>query len=139
MESSADWKVVEPTPASDLVTRDPVCGMTVNPGSDTPCFEHDGQMFHFCHESCRDKFSTAPDLYIEATDPVCGMQVRRASAHFITRHAGQGHYFCSSHCQDKFEADPDTYLEGRPTAEPAPEGALYHLPDGPGNRARGTG
>lgn len=123
--------MVDPTPALDLVTRDPVCGMTVSPGSDTPCFEHDGQMFHFCHEGCRDKFSTTPDLYIEAIDPVCEMKVCRATAQFITRHAGQGHYFCSSHCQDKFEADPDAYLEGRPTAEPAPEGALYTCPMDP--------
>ena len=88
-------------------------------------------MFHFCHESCRDKFSTTPDLYIEAIDPICGMKVHRATAHFITRHVGQGYYFCSSHCQNKFETDPDACLEGRPAAEPVPEGALYTCPMDP--------
>ncbi|HEY1275265.1 MAG TPA: XdhC family protein [Thermoleophilaceae bacterium] len=35
---------------------DPVCGMTVVIGPDTPSLEHDGQTVHFCCEGCRRTF-----------------------------------------------------------------------------------
>ena len=71
----------EPEVAAQDVTRDPVCGMTVDPTADTPGFEHDGHHYHFCSEGCREKFRTDPNAYLTATDPVCGMQVEmRADA-----------------------------------------------------------
>lgn len=117
--------------AQDIVTRDPVCGMTVDPQAGKPCFEHDGHMYHFCHDGCRDKFAMNPEPYVEAVDPVCGMKVNRATASFITRHAGECMYFCSNTCQEKFEAGPDAYLEGRPATGPMPEGTLYTCPMDP--------
>ena len=77
--------MVEPTPALELVTRDPVCGMPVDPQAGKPCFEHDGRTYHFCHDGCRDKFVMDPELYIEAVDPVCGMKVNRATASISSR------------------------------------------------------
>ncbi|MBK7583249.1 MAG: YHS domain-containing protein [Myxococcales bacterium] len=41
------------------MTKDPVCGMTVDPSTALHA-ERDGNTFHFCGEHCREKFlSTA--------------------------------------------------------------------------------
>ena len=117
-------------PAHDVVMRDPVCGMTVAPEAGKPCLEHDGQVFHFCHDGCRDRFAMDPDAYIEATDPVCGMTVNRATARFMSNHMNQHIYFCSASCQEKFRARPEAYQTDRP-APPMPEGTLYTCPMDP--------
>jgi len=122
------------------VIRDPVCGMTVDPAAGKPWTEHGGRTFHFCSQSCKTKFETAPQDYLDAVDPVCGMKVDRATArHFLSRD-GQKLYFCSQGCQTKFEADPDKYRDGRPAPAPAPKGTKYTCPmhpeivrDGPGD------
>ncbi|MGM0583127.1 MAG: heavy metal translocating P-type ATPase [Pseudomonadota bacterium] len=44
--------------------RDPVCGMTVTPGPDTPSAEWDGRSWHFCSEGCRRKFEADPYFYV---------------------------------------------------------------------------
>ena len=84
--------------------RDPVCGMTVDPGEAKPSAEHGGRMFHFCSAGCRTKFMAKPQSYLTATDPVCGMDVDRASARHFHRHEGDKFYFCSLGCKGKFEA-----------------------------------
>jgi protein SCO1/2 len=42
---------------SEGATIDPVCGMQVHPGPDTPHLTHEGRTIHFCSESCRDRFA----------------------------------------------------------------------------------
>ncbi len=113
------------------VTRDPVCGMTVDPAAGKPEAVHDGHVYHFCHEGCRKKFEAEPAAWIKATDPVCGMQVSRATARFMAKHGGDRVYFCSARCQEKFEAAPEDYLGDRPAPEPMPEGTLYTCPMDP--------
>ena len=122
------------------VTRDPVCGMTVDPDAGKPTTTHDGQTYHFCSEGCRDKFVADPEAYRTAKDPVCGMTVNRATAAHMSRHAGQRFYFCSEGCQQKFDAAPDSYLGDRPAPAAMPEGTQYTCPmhpeivrDGPGD------
>jgi len=39
-------------------TKDPICGMTVNPGT-APSAERDGKKFYFCCDRCREKFASA--------------------------------------------------------------------------------
>ncbi|WP_112322181.1 heavy metal translocating P-type ATPase [Oceanibium sediminis] len=124
----------------DAITRDPVCGMEVDPAADTPRLEHEGHTYHFCSNGCRDRFAKDPAAYIEAEDPVCGMTVNRAAARHVAKHEGQQFYFCSERCQQKFEAAPDTYGKGRPAPEPMPAGTLYTCPmhaeivqEGPGD------
>jgi len=115
-------------PAGDVVPRDPVCGMTVDPAAGKPTAEHGGRTFHFCSERCRTKFQAGPEAYLSATDPVCGMSVDRASAKHFLRHEGQGFYFCSAGCKGKFEAEPAKYLAGRPEPQPMPKGTQYTCP-----------
>ena len=40
-------------------TKDPVCGMTVDPAKAIKA-ERDGKTFHFCGEHCRTKFLATP-------------------------------------------------------------------------------
>lgn len=110
------------------ITRDPVCGMLVDPAAGKPTVDHEGHTYHFCSDSCRNKFSAEPDAYTTAKDPVCGMDVARASAEHMVKHDGQKHYFCSEGCQSKFEADPDTYLGDRPQQAEMPKGTQYTCP-----------
>jgi Cu+-exporting ATPase len=114
--------------AEDLVTRDPVCGMTVDPNAGKPAAEHGGHTYHFCCAGCREKFARDPEAYLEATDPVCGMKVDRATARHFARHEGRGHYFCSAGCKAKFEADPERYFGERPKPGPMPKGTQYTCP-----------
>jgi Cu+-exporting ATPase len=117
--------------ATAMVVRDPVCGMTVDPDAGKPTHEHEGHLYHFCCNGCREKFAARPADYIKAEDPVCGMTVARATAKHMAKHSGQRFYFCSGGCHEKFDAEPDKYLEGRPAPEPMPEGTLYTCPMDP--------
>ncbi|WP_338528422.1 heavy metal translocating P-type ATPase [Nitratireductor thuwali] len=110
------------------MTRDPVCGMTVDPDGAKPSHEHGGRLFHFCCQSCRDRFVSEPEAYLKAKDPVCGMSVDRAAARHFCRHEGEGFYFCSARCLEKFKADPASYLGERAAREPMPEGTKYTCP-----------
>jgi len=114
--------------SADDVIRDPVCGMTVDPKAGKPKAEHAGHVYHFCSQSCHDKFVKEPETYLEATDPVCGMKVDRSTARHFTRHEGKGVYFCSAGCKGKFEASPERYLGPRPAAEPMAAGTQYTCP-----------
>lgn len=116
-------------PADDVVVRDPVCGMTVDPAAGKPSFEHEGRRYLFCCEGCRTKFEAAPQDYLTARDPVCGMSVDRATAKHFLRHEGEKHYFCSAGCRTKFEAAPADYRNGRkPQPKPAPKDTQYTCP-----------
>ena len=44
-------------------TKDPVCGMTVDPANARSA-AHSGQTFYFCSESCRQKFVANPQQYL---------------------------------------------------------------------------
>ncbi|MBN9890126.1 heavy metal translocating P-type ATPase [Salipiger abyssi] len=114
--------------AADAVTRDPVCGMTVEPDADKPHFDHEGHRYHFCSERCRDRFRDDPTAYLTATDPVCGMEVDRSTAAHMLKHGGEKYYFCSERCQTKFEDEPEAYLKDRPAPEAMPEGTKYTCP-----------
>lgn len=45
------------------ILKDPVCGMTVQPGREITAFYQE-QKIHFCSEFCRNKFFQHPELYI---------------------------------------------------------------------------
>ncbi|MGO7170421.1 heavy metal translocating P-type ATPase [Rhizobium leguminosarum] len=115
--------------AASAMTRDPVCGMTVDPQAGKPSLDHDGRTYHFCSQGCRTKFAAAPEDFLTAKDPVCGMTVDRSTAKHFLKHEGEKFYFCSAACQAKFEAEPAAYRDGsRPPAKPAPKGTLYTCP-----------
>ena len=53
--------------ASGGAAVDPVCGMSIHAGPDTPRVTHDGHTVYFCSEHCRDRFAANPGAY--ATKP----------------------------------------------------------------------
>lgn len=110
------------------VTRDPVCGMTVDPDAGKPTAVYGGHTYHFCSASCRGKFVMDSEAFLQAADPVCGMNVDRATARHFTRHEGQGFYFCSPGCQRKFEGNPNSFIGARPAIEAMAAGTQYTCP-----------
>ena len=53
--------------ANQTIQTDPVCGMTVDPGSASHRLEHDGLEYLFCSARCREKFAEAPSRYLDAS------------------------------------------------------------------------
>lgn len=45
-------------------TKDPVCGMTVDPQKAAATAVREGKTYFFCSTSCHDKFGQAPDKYV---------------------------------------------------------------------------
>ena len=45
---------------------DPVCGMTVEKASAKSAV-HEGQVYYFCSQTCREKFEAAPETYTKKT------------------------------------------------------------------------
>lgn len=48
------------------VAIDPVCGMQVHPGRDTPQLRHQGETIYFCSDNCRHRFAARPRAVSEA-------------------------------------------------------------------------
>jgi P-type Cu+ transporter len=132
-----------PTKPLHLATRDPVCGMTVDPGTAKFTYSHRGQAYYFCCAHCLEKFKTDPEKYLEkpasavsstlvtlggpaspkksigearsqVKDPVCGMDVNPSAAKHKLVHAGETYYFCSAGCAEKFRAHPEKYAPPMP-------------------------
>jgi xanthine dehydrogenase accessory factor len=55
------------SPAELLEAVDPVCGMTVAVGSDTPTAEHEGTTYWFCCAGCRSRFAKDPAAFLAST------------------------------------------------------------------------
>jgi len=117
---------------------DPICGMTVDPGSAAGSHEHKGQRYYFCGLSCLERFKADPERVLQpqlvsaaqpttrkpltmlqpapvmmgpvAVDPVCGMTVQQATAAGSHEFQGKTYYFCAASCLTKFRAEPDYYL-----------------------------
>ncbi|MDZ4741481.1 MAG: heavy metal translocating P-type ATPase [Alphaproteobacteria bacterium] len=49
----------------DHSTHDPVCGMTVDPGTTPHKTEHAGKTYHFCSARCREKVIASPATYLK--------------------------------------------------------------------------
>jgi Cu+-exporting ATPase len=112
--------------------KDPVCGMSVDPGKAEFRHDYKGQTYYFCCVGCLEKFKAAPEKYLgsqqgsrlvmlgatappaaKQKDPVCGMDVDPATAKHRLEHAGKTYYFCCSGCLEKFRSDPGKYLKPR--------------------------
>jgi P-type Cu+ transporter len=56
--------------AADVIVKDPVCGMTVDPARTAHHATHDGRAVHFCCAGCRTKFEVDPDRYLNQPAPM---------------------------------------------------------------------
>ena len=109
-------------------TRDPVCGMRVDPATSRFSHEHLGQTYYFCCGGCQTAFKTDPEPFLASAagpvpsgtvDPVCGMTVDPATSTISHEHAGQTYFFCCDGCRAKFQDDPDRFLTPSPSAPEA--------------------
>jgi len=50
---------------AEAVATDPVCGMTVARDAGKPTAEHEGTIYHFCSQRCRDRFAARPEVFLE--------------------------------------------------------------------------
>ena len=51
----------------NIQTRDPVCGMEVNPDTAKHTFDHEGTTYLFCCGGCKTAFATAPEEFLEVS------------------------------------------------------------------------
>jgi Cu+-exporting ATPase len=108
------------SPAQPAVpTRDPVCGMDVDPAAPPGGTVRRGRFaYHFCSERCRERFEAEPERFF-AIDPVCGMEVNpKAPKGGALERDSRTFYFCNPKCLAKFSADPATYLAHGPGGMP---------------------
>ena len=70
--------------AAPTVSKDPVCGMDVDPAVSEYRSEHGGQTYFFCSGHCQAKFDAAPETY---TSPAADVQDAHAGHH----HDGHEH------------------------------------------------
>ncbi len=58
-------------PSASAPTRDPICGMAVDPASATHRTQHEGHKYYFCSGGCKAKFLANPMLFANPTaEPV---------------------------------------------------------------------
>ncbi|WP_099092122.1 heavy metal translocating P-type ATPase [Paludisphaera borealis] len=128
----------------EMLVKDPVCGMDVDPDKAAGSFEHAGETYSFCSKGCLAKFRAEPAKYLgdqtqsggldhnpshapkptprgleilsthTVKDPVCGMDVDPEHAAGSFEHAGKTYHFCSKGCLARFRAKPDRFLSGGP-------------------------
>src|SRR5947208_11653578 len=55
-----------PLKLASAVSKDPVCGMTVNPSAAKHSHTHEGTSYHFCCVHCLEKFKADPSRYLSA-------------------------------------------------------------------------
>ena len=116
---------------SNVISKDPVCGMNVDQAKAAGRSEHDGEAYYFCCSGCKAKFDAAPEQYLgknesprmhggglvtlaarpAAVDPVCGMKVNPAKAAGHSEYKGTTYYFCNPGCKTKFDANPGQYAK----------------------------
>ncbi|MBI1986586.1 MAG: YHS domain-containing protein, partial [Rhodospirillales bacterium] len=51
--------------ASTAATKDPVCGMTVDPATAKHRYDHQDRAYYFCCGGCLEKFKADPDAYLK--------------------------------------------------------------------------
>ena len=109
-----------PAPVAPPPTRDPVCGMEVDPAAPPGgTVERGRYRYHFCSAGCRARFEAEPERFF-AYDPVCHMEVNpKAPKGGQWDHQGTTYFFCNPKCLARFSADPEPFLARRP-GEPAP-------------------
>lgn len=75
--------------STSKATKDPVCGMTVDPGKALSA-DLQGKIYYFCSESCRTKFTNHPEAYSETTTTDQVLEDSQDGSH-----ESQGHTCCS--------------------------------------------
>lgn len=67
MEDNEKQGSREASGSLEEMTKDPVCGMTVVPGTSRHRYELGGRVYSFCCADCLNKFKTDPERYVSGT------------------------------------------------------------------------
>src|SRR3954469_6541055 len=62
-------------PTASAETKDPVCGMTVDPVKTPHRHSHGGVSYFFCSGGCRAKFASDPEKYLDPSAPAPGAPI----------------------------------------------------------------
>jgi Cu+-exporting ATPase len=76
------------------MVKDPVCGMSVNPATAAHHAEHDGQVYDFCAQGCKEKFVADPARYLlpqAAPAPALAGAIYTCPMHPEVQQVGPGH------------------------------------------------
>lgn len=57
------------TETGKAAVTDPVCGMEVEPSKAAGASQYEGETFHFCSKSCKERFDSEPGAYAERSVP----------------------------------------------------------------------
>lgn len=138
------------------LVKDPICGMSVNPGTARYKSDYEGKTYYFCSASCAERFQANPREYTMepasagsrklaapgmpggvpgsgtaagVTDPVCGMDVDPTTAKHRLDYLGKTYNFCGAHCLEKFRSNPyDSLRVSASTQPPAARPDLATMP-----------
>src|SRR5256885_13059477 len=56
--------------AKQIMERDPVCGMSVDPAKAAATVDYAGKMYYFCAPGCAKRFQQDPEKYLQPTKHV---------------------------------------------------------------------
>ncbi len=140
-------------PKPKQLSRDPVCGMDVDPDTAAASCEYEGRMYYFCNPGCLTRFRGHEQHYLKSQaepamipvkleikpaaasaeqhiDPVCGMKVDPKTAAGSHEFGGKTYFFCNPHCLHKFKGNETAYLHkgDKPVQVAAVPGAQYFCP-----------
>src|SRR5207249_1884371 len=96
---------------SSAVSKDPVCGMTVNPSTAKHNHAHEGTTYHFCCVHCLEKFKADPQRYLSAASAKptqlvsLGVPAPRPSAPAMSIQSAPEKYVCTM-CPEVEEDKP---------------------------------
>ncbi|MCG6947503.1 MAG: heavy metal translocating P-type ATPase [Acidobacteria bacterium] len=76
------------------MATDPVCGMEVDPEARKPSVKHRGTTYHFCSESCKERFTQHPARYLGVDTKEQEAEVHRHDAAASSARSG---YTCPMH------------------------------------------
>ena len=65
---------------------DPVCGMIVPLDAGKPHHEHEGESYHFCSQTCHDKFAADPEHFISGAHKRHGVTVAKGTKYTCPMH-----------------------------------------------------
>src|SRR5258707_4558751 len=103
----------------EMISVDPICGMSVAPERAAARATVDGEEILFCAVRCRERFLAEPARWREARDPVCGRAVSRLHPPATARVGGEPYFFCGAEHRDRFLAERAAPPAAAPTAAPA--------------------
>ena len=90
---------------STVETRDPVCGMVVEPEGARHTFEHEGTTFLFCCGGCKAAFERDPGAFLGAGDGVAPAPAHPHTAAPVIPDGAEVVYVCPM-CPDVRETEP---------------------------------